>query len=65
MIRGIDPEEEEKVIPLQKFIKRGELDLSGDKTVLGVELARKLQHRRGRRADGLFARQSQPDPRWN
>ncbi len=42
LIRGIDPEEEEKVIPLQKFIKRGELDLSGDTTVLGVELARKL-----------------------
>jgi lipoprotein-releasing system permease protein len=42
LIRGIDPEEEEKVIPLRKFIKRGELDLSGDTTVLGVELARTL-----------------------
>src|SRR3712207_5381360 len=42
LIRGIDPEEEEKVIPLRKFITRGELDLSGDTTVLGVELARKL-----------------------
>jgi ABC-type transport system, involved in lipoprotein release, permease component len=42
MIRGIDPEQEERVIPLQKFIKRGTLDLSGDTTVLGVELARKL-----------------------
>jgi lipoprotein-releasing system permease protein len=42
MIRGIDPEQEEKVIPLRKFIKRGTLDLSGDTTVLGVELARKL-----------------------
>jgi lipoprotein-releasing system permease protein len=42
MIRGVDPEQEEKVIPLRKFIKRGTLDLSGDTTVLGVELARKL-----------------------
>ena len=42
MIRGIDPKEEEKVIPLQKFIKLGKLDLDGDSTVLGVELAQKL-----------------------
>lgn len=41
-IRGIDPDEEEKVIPLRKFIKRGQLDLSGDTTVVGVELARML-----------------------
>ncbi len=43
LIRGIDPEEEEKVIPLKKFVIRGELDLEGDSAVLGVELARKLQ----------------------
>jgi lipoprotein-releasing system permease protein len=42
MIRGIDPAEEEKVIPLRKFIKLGKLDLNGDSTVLGVELAQKL-----------------------
>ncbi len=42
MIRGIDPDEEEKVIPLKKFIKLGKLDLDGDSTVLGVELAQKL-----------------------
>ncbi len=42
MIRGIDPVEEEKVIPLRKFIKLGKLDLDGDKTALGVELAQKL-----------------------
>ncbi len=42
LIRGIDPEEEKNVIPLPKFI-RGSLDLEGDSTVLGVELARKLQ----------------------
>src|SRR5438045_2849656 len=41
MIRGVDPEQEEKVIPLRKFIKRGMLDLSGDTTVLGVDVARK------------------------
>jgi lipoprotein-releasing system permease protein len=42
LIRSIDPEQEEKVIPLRKFIKFGKLDLEGDSTVLGIELARKL-----------------------
>ncbi len=42
MIRGIDPAEEEKVIPLRKFVKQGKLDLEGESAVLGVELARKL-----------------------
>ncbi len=42
MIRGIDPPQEEKVIPLRKFIVLGKLDLDGDKTVMGVELAQKL-----------------------
>ncbi|MGI8820163.1 MAG: ABC transporter permease [Chthoniobacterales bacterium] len=42
LIRGIEPEEEEKVVPLQKFIVRGALDLEGDSAVLGIELARKL-----------------------
>ncbi len=43
MIRGVDPAEEEKVIPLRKFIKYGNLNLEGESTVLGIELARKLQ----------------------
>ena len=42
LIRGVDPEQEEKVIPLRKFIRFGKLDLEGDSTVLGIELARKL-----------------------
>jgi lipoprotein-releasing system permease protein len=42
VIRGIDPQQEEKVIPLQKFIRFGKLDLEGESTVLGIELARKL-----------------------
>src|SRR4051794_5390742 len=41
-IRGIDPEQEEAVIPLRKFIIQGKLDLEDDSTVLGVELARQL-----------------------
>ena len=40
LIRGVDPNQEEKVIPLQKFIKFGKLDLEGESTVLGIELAR-------------------------
>jgi len=43
MIRGIDPAEEEKVVPLAKFIKEGVLDLEGESALLGVELARKLK----------------------
>ena len=42
LIRGVDPAQEEKVIPLQKFIKFGKLDLEGESTVLGIELARRL-----------------------
>ena len=42
MIRGVDPTQEEKVIPLHKFIILGKLDLEGDSTVLGAELAQKL-----------------------
>jgi lipoprotein-releasing system permease protein len=42
VIRGIDPEQEEKVIPLRKFIKQGKLDLEGESTVLGIEVARQL-----------------------
>src|SRR5512132_2974142 len=40
--RGVDPEQEEKASPLQKFVKYGKLDLEGESTVLGIELARKL-----------------------
>ncbi|MFL6583777.1 MAG: ABC transporter permease [Chthoniobacterales bacterium] len=47
MIRGIDPAEEENVVPLKKFIKKGELNLEGDSAVLGSELARKLMIRVG------------------
>ena len=43
LIRGVDPAAEEKVVPLRKFVKYGKLDLDGDKVVLGIELARKLQ----------------------
>jgi lipoprotein-releasing system permease protein len=39
-IRGIDVAEENKVIDLRGFIVDGSLDLDGDKTVLGSELAR-------------------------
>src|SRR5438045_4236323 len=47
LIRGIDPEQEEKVVSLQKFVKWGTLDLTSDTTILGVELARQLNVRVG------------------
>ena len=43
LIRGIDPAEEEKVVPFEKFLKKGAYDLEGDSALVGVELARKLQ----------------------
>jgi lipoprotein-releasing system permease protein len=43
MIRGVDPKQEEGVVPLQKFIKQGKLDLDGESVVLGIDIARKLQ----------------------
>jgi lipoprotein-releasing system permease protein len=42
VIRGIDPVQEETVVSLKKFIKRGVLDLEGESTVLGEELAKRL-----------------------
>jgi lipoprotein-releasing system permease protein len=42
MIRGIDPAQEEKVVPIHKFVTQGKLDLEGESAVLGIELARKL-----------------------
>ena len=41
-IRGIEPEEEEKVTSIRKFVVEGKFDLSGDSTVIGIELAREL-----------------------
>lgn len=43
MIRGVDPAQEENVVSLRKFVKYGKLDLDGESTVLGIDLARKLQ----------------------
>ena len=43
VVRGIEPAAEEKVIPLRKFIKAGQLDLEGESTVLGSDLARILR----------------------
>jgi lipoprotein-releasing system permease protein len=41
-IRGVDPKLEQGVSDLSKFIIAGKLDLSGDSTVIGIELARAL-----------------------
>jgi len=46
-IRGIDPKLEQRVSDLSKFIISGTLDLSGDSTVIGSELARALGVRVG------------------
>ena len=43
LIRGVDPAEEEKVIPLRKFIKYGKLDPEHGRFAFQIELARKLQ----------------------
>lgn len=48
-IRGIDPEAEEKVTELKEFITepKGQVDLDGDKVILGSELAALLHARVG------------------
>lgn len=38
-IRGIEPESEQKIADIGKYIKKGKLDLDGDKCVVGGELA--------------------------
>jgi lipoprotein-releasing system permease protein len=38
-LRGIEPESEEKIADLRKFIKEGQYDLDGDKCLMGKELA--------------------------
>ena len=43
IMRGVEPVEEEEVIQLRRFVKRGTFELEGNSTVIGVELARKLQ----------------------
>ncbi len=43
MIRGVEPKQEENVVPLRKFVKQGKLDLDGESVVLGIDIARKLQ----------------------
>src|SRR6476619_5529937 len=44
LMRGIEPEEEEKVIPkLKDFVKQGSKELEGDSVWLGIDLARKLR----------------------
>jgi len=47
IVRGIDPAQEDKVIPIRKFIKEGELNFDGDSAVLGIDLARILKIRVG------------------
>lgn len=46
-VRGIDPALEQKVCDLSRFIVSGSLDLGGDTTVMGSELARALGVRVG------------------
>src|SRR5258708_16453893 len=47
LIRGVDPAEEEKVIPLRKLIKYGNLTLEGASTVLSINLTPKLPSNAG------------------
>lgn len=48
-IKGIDPELENKVTNIEKFIQQGAYDLDGDKVLLGADLAQILGARVGDR----------------
>jgi lipoprotein-releasing system permease protein len=41
-IRGIDPDEEEKITGLRRYVVEGAFDLVGESAVIGMELARNL-----------------------
>lgn len=41
-IRAIDPELEREVVDIKPFIKDGAYDLDGNKTILGIDLAREM-----------------------
>jgi lipoprotein-releasing system permease protein len=38
-IRGIEPESEQKIADIEKYVKKGKFDLEGDKCLVGIELA--------------------------
>lgn len=42
VIRGIEPDDEEKIVDLKKLIVRGKADLSGDTAIIGTRLATAL-----------------------
>src|ERR1700740_909018 len=42
LIRAIDPDAEEKVVSLRKFVTQGKFELESDSAVLGAELANQL-----------------------
>ncbi|MDD5200245.1 MAG: ABC transporter permease [Terrimicrobiaceae bacterium] len=42
LVRGIDPEKESQITDIKKYIVAGELDLDGDKCVVGLNLAEQL-----------------------
>jgi len=43
VVRGIDPKQEKEVLDIAKFVQKGgDFDLSGDKTVIGADLAATL-----------------------
>ena len=42
-MRGIYPRQEEKLLSVSQYIKKGEFDLDGDKCILGIELAAQLK----------------------
>lgn len=48
-LRGIDPEKEDQLLGVRRYIKQGQYDLDGDKCILGIELARSLRIRVGDR----------------
>ncbi len=62
-IRGIEVEREERVTDIRSAVKWGELDLEGDKTVIGKELADQLGVQIGEKAHRVLAGKHERDHR--
>jgi lipoprotein-releasing system permease protein len=41
-MRGIDPDQEQRIVDLKSIVKSGTFDLSGDSIVIGIDLAKNL-----------------------
>ena len=62
-LKGIDPKREITVSKLGEYMKEGSLDVSGEKVVIGRELAERVRHLSRRQNHRVFAAQLREEGR--